>query len=60
MTQVEVHFFYQNNETGELFTYKEMRADFAERYDGNDDTSCIDWQEHYSKMFHDGKCWHSV
>ena len=57
---MEVHFFYQNNETGELFTYKEMRADFAESYDGDDDTNCIGWQEYYSKMFHDGKRWHSV
>ena len=55
-----VRYYYQNNETGELFTYGEMRADFAEKYDGNDDTNCIGWQEYYSTMYHDGKCWHSV
>ena len=55
-----VQYYYQNNETGELFTYGEMRADFAENYDGDDETNCIGWQEYYSKMYHDGKCWHSV
>lgn len=57
---MEVQFFYHNNATGELMTYKEMRADFAANYDGDDATNCIDWQEYYSKMFYDGKRWHSV
>lgn len=42
--------YYQSKETGELLTYKEMLADFAENYDGGDDTNACDWQEYYEKV----------
>jgi len=39
--------YYMNKETGELLRYREMRVQFAEDYDGDDDTNCIHWSEYY-------------
>ena len=41
---------YQNKETGELLTRKEMLNQFAEDYDGGDPTNPIEWDEYYEEV----------
>lgn len=36
-----------NKETGELLTVPEMRAQFAELYDGDDPCNWVDFREYY-------------
>lgn len=37
-------------ETGEILTYKEMLKDFAENYDGGDNTNYTPHTEYYKKI----------
>lgn len=46
-------YFYQNNETGEILTRRQMLKQWAEWYDGGDPTNAADWTENYTKIFFD-------
>lgn len=41
---------YENRDTGELLTYKEMRQHWATEYDGDDPTNALDWREQYREV----------
>lgn len=41
-------FYYQNRECGNILTYREMLAEWAELYDGGDPTNPIGWMEYYT------------
>lgn len=41
---------YMNRETGEVLTYKQMLAQFAEEYDGDDPTNFLTWKEYYEEV----------
>lgn len=40
---------YINNETGEALTYEQMMKQFADEYDGDDETNGIDISEYYTQ-----------
>lgn len=42
--------YWMNRDTGELLTYDEMQKQFAEDYDGNDETNFISYHEYYKKV----------
>lgn len=46
--------YYMNKVTGELLTWEEMQKQFAEEYDGNDETNSIPYQEYYKKAYRIG------
>ena len=41
-------YYYQNRECGNILTYPEMLAEWAELYDGGDPTNPTSWMEHYT------------
>lgn len=40
--------YYMNRECGNILTYPEMLAEWAELYDGGDPTNLTSWMEHYT------------
>ena len=40
--------YYMNRECGNILTYPEMLAEWAELYDGGDPTNATSWMEHYT------------
>lgn len=40
--------YYMNRECGNILTYPEMLAEWAELYDGGDPTNVTSWMEHYT------------
>lgn len=43
-------YYYENIDTGELLTYKEMREQWKNDYDGDDPTNCMSWQDQYIRI----------
>lgn len=41
---------YRNKECGNILTYEEMLAEWAEMYDGGDPTNPLGWEEHYDRI----------
>lgn len=41
---------YMNNENGNVLTYKEMIKEWAELYDGGDDTNPVPLNEYYTAL----------
>ena len=41
---------YRNRDTGEVLNYDEMLKQWAEEYDGGDDTNALDWAEQYEAV----------
>lgn len=42
---------YQNRETGEVLTEPEARKQWAEEYDGGDDTNPVPFEEYYKELY---------
>ena len=48
---------YMNRETGELLTLEEMKNQFREEYDGDDDTNLFDYGEYYTPVIYVQNRW---
>lgn len=49
-TSVKPMILYEDRETGELLTKREMMNRFAEIYDGEDDTNLLSWGEYFEEV----------
>ena len=48
---------FMNRETGELLTLEEMKTQFCEEYDGDDDTNLFDYGEYYIPVIYVENRW---